>query len=105
MGAGALASVLDLLQVGQGELPLPPCLADSLYGVRFLSTSDGERIWNMRGCWAIRLVAFLLKSVNLVNCIVQLLLTLKPPYGTKITHYIACAVKGFITDVQGCLSD
>lgn len=105
MGAGALASILDLLQVGQGELPLPPCLADSLYGVTFLSTSDGERIWNMRGCWAIRLMAFLLKSVNLVNYIVQFLFILKPPCSTKITHYIACALRGFFRDVQGCLSD
>lgn len=35
VGAGAMASVLDLPQVGQGELRLPQCLADSHDGVRF----------------------------------------------------------------------
>lgn len=82
---GAEASILDLLQVGWGKLCLLQGLADSRYQVRFSFTPYRERIWMMRECWAVRFMAFLLKSVNLLNCIIQFLLTLKQLYSTKIT--------------------
>lgn len=69
----------------------------------------GERIWIRRGCcWAMTLMAFLLKSVNLVDCIIEFLLTLKQPHSTKTTRCIACPLRGSVRAVRGrlfvCLS-
>lgn len=48
-----------------GRATLAAWFANFHYGVRFSPTPGGEGIWITRPCWAIRLMAFLLKSDNL----------------------------------------
>lgn len=52
----------------------------------------------------VRLMASLLKSVNLVSCFVQFLITLKQSYSAKVTRSTACPLRGLAGVVQGRLS-
>lgn len=60
------------------------------------------RIWILRPCWAIRLMAFLLRSDNLVNSTVRFLMTLHQVHSAKITRSPACPRRGAVGVGQGC---
>lgn len=82
-----------------GRAALAAWFADFHYRVRFSSTRGGEGTWVMRPCWAIRLMAFLLRSDNSVHSIVRFLITLPQLHCAQSPRR-----RGSVGVVQGRLS-